>query len=110
VNLTFAAYSTADGAAELLNSMARAKNHCARPQYELALEQYKELIGLPDEGTAQRGDEARGVSAVLNPHYDLSPLAGYVVPPFQGCGPGHIDEAKIAPDKANRSRLRWSKR
>src|SRR6516225_6958809 len=45
VNLTFANFEAARSAAQLLNSMASAKNHCAQAEYDLALNQYRDLIG-----------------------------------------------------------------
>ena len=89
VNLTFANLVIARGAVELLNSMARARNRCARAEYKLALGQYRDLIGLRDEKTAQGGNDEASVFALLNPHHDLSPLAEYVVPLFQDCGLHH---------------------
>ena len=106
VNLTFANLVIARGAVELLNSMAGAKNRCARAEYELALGQYRDLIGLRDEKTAQAGNDEASVFELLNPHHDLSPLAEFVVPLFQDCGPHHL--AKTG--KAEQSRRRWSKR
>ena len=109
VNLTFMALVNASDAAELLNLMARAKNRCARTRYERALEQYTDLMGLRDERIAQGADERGGVFELLNPHHDLSTLAEYAVPPFQGCGP-HEAKAKGGLDKADRSTGRWSAR
>jgi len=105
VNLTFANLVIARGAVELLNSMARAKNRCARADYDLALGQYRDLIGPRDEKAAQSGNGGASVFK-LNPRHDLSPLAEYVVPLFQDCGPHHIAKT----DKAEQSRRRWTKR
>ena len=87
VNLTFANFEAARSAAELLNSMASAKNHCAQAEYHLALNQYRDLIGPPDEKPAEDGDNAGSVFNLLNPHHHLTSLAKYVVPPFQNCAP-----------------------
>jgi hypothetical protein len=73
--LTFANLVIARGAVELLNSMARAKNRCARADYDLALGQYRDLIGLRDEKAAQSGNDGASVFELLNPRHDLSPLA-----------------------------------
>ena len=72
VNLTFANLVIAHGAVELLNSMARAKNRCARADYDLALGQYRDLIGLRDEKAAQSGNDGASVFELLNPRHDLS--------------------------------------
>jgi hypothetical protein len=88
VNLTFANFE-ARSAAELLNSMASAKNHCAQAEYDLALNQYRDLIGPRDEKPAEDGD-AGSVFNLLNPHHHLTPLAEYVVPPFQDCAAHYL--------------------
>jgi hypothetical protein len=85
VNLTFANFEAARSAAELLNSMASAKDNCAQAEYHLALEHYRDLIGPRDEKPMQDGENAGSVFKVLYPHHDLTPLAEYVVPPFQDC-------------------------
>jgi hypothetical protein len=79
VNLTFANFEVARSAAELLNSMASAKNHCAQTEYN--------LIGQPDDQPAQDQDNAGSVFSLYNSHHDLTALAEYVVPPFQDCAP-----------------------
>ena len=87
-----------------------ARRHCARlcchQGFDLALGQYRDLIGLRDEKTAQGGTDEASVFELLNPHHDLSPLAEHVVPLFQDCEPYHIANT----DKAERSRGTWSKR
>ena len=75
----------ARGAVELLNSMASAKNNCAQAEYHLSLKRYQELIGQTDEKPA-RQDDVASVFSLVNPHLDLTPLAEYVIPPFQDCG------------------------
>jgi hypothetical protein len=106
VNLTFANFEAARSAAELLNSMASAKDNCAQEEYHLALNQYRDLIAPRDEKPMQGGENAGSVFNLLNPDHDLTPLAEYVVPLFQGCGPHHTAKS----DKAERSRGRWSRR
>jgi hypothetical protein len=99
VNLTFANFEAAQSAAELLNSMASAKNHCAQTEYHLALKQYWDLIGPRDEKPAQ--DEVNSVFSLYNPHHGLTPLAEYVVPPFQGCAP-HYQSKTYKPEPHHR--------
>ena len=92
VNVTFANFAIARGAAELLNSMVNARSRCAQAEYNLALKQYQDLIGQPEERPAHGGDNAGSVFNLLNPHHDLSPLAEYVVPPFQNCTQGKVSK------------------
>ena len=92
VNLTFANFEIARGAVELLNSMVNARSRCAQAEYNLALKQYQDLIGQPEERPAHGGDNAGSVFNLLNPHHDLSPLAEYVVPPFQNCTHGKVSK------------------
>ena len=87
VNLTFANFEAARSAADLLNSMASAKDNCAQTEYHLALKQYRDLIGPHGEKPAEDGDNAGSLFYLLNPRHDLTPLAEYVVPPFQDCAP-----------------------
>jgi len=101
VNLTFANFEAARSAAELLNAMASAKNHCAQAEYDLALNQYRDLIGPRDEKPAEDGD-AGSVFNLLNPHHHLTPLAEYVVPPFQDCAPHNL--TKIYKTERSRGR------
>jgi hypothetical protein len=86
--------------------MAGAKDNCAEEEYHSALRQYRDLIGSRDDKPIQDGENAGGVFNLLNPHHGLTPLADYVVPLFQGCGPHHIAKT----EKAERSRGRWSRR
>jgi hypothetical protein len=95
-------------AAELLNWMARAKNQCARAEYELGFEEYTEMMSLRDEKTVHGWDE--GVFGVVNPHRDLSSLAEYVLPPFHNCLTHRVARAKASPDRTDRARLKWSRR
>ena len=107
LNLAFADVGTASHAVELLNSMAQAKNQCARARYDLALEEYAEM-SLRDEKTEPGWDE--GAFKVLNPQQDFSSLAEYVLPPYRACGTHRVARAKASPDRAYRSGPRWSKR
>jgi hypothetical protein len=102
VNLTFANFEAARSAAELLNSMASAKNHCAQAEYHLALKQYRDLIGPRDEKPAHDGDNVGSMFNLLNPHHDFTALAEYVVPPFQDCTPHYLSKTY----KTKRSRGR----
>jgi hypothetical protein len=108
LNLAFADGTTAVRAAELLNWMARAKNQCARAEYELGFEEYTEMMSLRDEKTVHGWDE--GVFGVVNPHRDLSSLAEYVLPPFHNCLTHRVARAKASPDRTDRARLKWSRR
>jgi hypothetical protein len=74
--LTFVNFEAARSAAELLNSMASAKNHCAQAEYHLALNQYRDLIGQRDEKPTEDGDNAGSVFNLLDPHHDLTPPCG----------------------------------
>jgi hypothetical protein len=102
VNLTFANFEAARSAAELLNSMASAKNHCAQAEYHLALNQYRDLIGQRDEKPSEDGDNAGSVFNLLDPHHDITALEEYVVPPFQDCAPH--DLTKIYKTERSRGR------
>jgi hypothetical protein len=102
VNLTFANFEAARSAADLLNSMASAKDNCAQADYQLALKQYRDLIGPHGEKPAADGDSAGSVFNLLNPHHDLTPLTEYVVPPFQDCAPH--DLTKIYKTEQSRGR------
>lgn len=89
--MTFTNFVIARGAVELLNSMVNARSRCAQAEYNLALKQYQDLIGQPEEKPRSR-DDAGSVLNVLNPHHDLSTLAEYVVPPFPNCTHGKVSK------------------
>lgn len=105
LNLVFANVVSAQRAAELLNWMAGARNECSKKAYDLAFEEYSEMMAL---GSASGRDSIKIEIRTSVPL--LLTLSEYVVPTLYGCTKHRVVSRKLSPYRATRSGSKWSRR